>query len=86
MPSPGPEILYQWVLELMEALDDEVIVTALAALFPKSPAVADALRARTAAQFKVLALHILGSIQQEELRQKAVSLLNKSRLIEEPGR
>ena len=86
MPSPGPEVLYQWVLELMEAIDDEVLVTALAAHFPKSPAVATALRARTANQFKVLALHILESIEHEELRQKAGSLLNKARLIEETGR
>ena len=84
-PSPGSELLSQWVLELMDAIDEEVFVEALASLFPKSPAVAAALRARAAAQFKALALHIMEGPRQEELRQKAVSLLNRSRLIEESG-
>jgi CheY-like chemotaxis protein len=82
-PSPGPELLCQWVLELMDAIDEEVFVEALACLFPKSPAVATALRARAAAQFKALAQHFLESTRQEELRQKAVSLLNRSHLLEE---
>ena len=86
MPSPGSELLYQWVLELMDALDEEVFVEALACLFPKNPAVATALRARAAAQFKALALHILETTQQKELRQKADSLLNRSHLLEETGR
>jgi CheY-like chemotaxis protein len=86
MPSPGSELLYQWVLELTNALDEEVFVEALACLFPKSPAVATALKARAAAQFKALALHILESAQSEELRQKAVSLLNKAHLLEKADR
>ena len=86
VPSPGSDLLYQWVLELMDALDEEVFVEALACLFPKSPSVATALRARAAAQFKSLALHILESTQQEELRQKAISLLNRAKLLEEADR
>ncbi len=86
MPSPGSELLYQWVLELMDPLDEEVFVEALAYLFPKSPVVATALRARAAAQVKALALHILESTQQEELRQKAVSWRNWSRRLEEADR
>ena len=85
MPSPGSELFYQWVLELMEAIDEEVFAEALACLFPKSPAVATALRARAAAQFKSLALHILERTRQEELHQRAVSLLNRARLLEETG-
>jgi CheY-like chemotaxis protein len=86
MPSPGSDLIYQWVFELMDALDEEVFVEALACLFPKSPSVATALRARAAAQFKALALHILECTQQEELRQKAISLLNRAKLLEEADR
>jgi CheY-like chemotaxis protein len=82
-PSPSPDLLYEWALELMDALDEEVFVEALSCLFPKSPIVATALKARAAAQFKALATHILESTQQNELRQKAVSLLNRSHLLEE---
>lgn len=83
MPSPSSDLLYKWALELTDALDEEVFVEALACLFPKSPVVATALRARAAAQFKALATHILDRTRQEELRQKAVSLLNKSHLLSE---
>jgi len=83
IPAPGSELLYQWVLELMDSLDEEVFIDALACLFPKSPVVATALRARAAAQFKALALHILESTRREELCQKAVSLRNRSRRLEE---
>ena len=82
-PSPGPELLYQWVLELMDPLDEEIFVEALACVFPKSPVVATALKARLAAQFKTLAVHILESTQQADLRQKAGLLLNRSHLLEE---
>ncbi len=85
-PSPGSEFLYQWVLELMDALDEEVFVEALACLFPKSPIVATALKARLSAQFKALAVHILESTQQANLRQKAVSLLDRAHLLEEASR
>jgi CheY-like chemotaxis protein len=82
-PYPGPQLFSRWVLELMDALDEEVFIEALACLFPKSPSAATALKARAAAQVKALAVHILDSTQQTELRQKAVSLLNWSQLLEE---
>jgi len=85
-PSPGSDLLYQWVLELTDALDEEVFVEALACLFPKSPVVATALKARLSAQFKALAVHILERTPQAEIREKAVSLLNKSHLLEEASR
>jgi CheY-like chemotaxis protein len=85
-PSPVPEMLYQWALELLEALDEQVFVEALACLFPKSPVAADALRARTAAQVKALALHIRDRTGKEELRRRAVSLLDWSQLLEEASR
>jgi CheY-like chemotaxis protein len=89
-PSPDSELLYQWVLELMDALDEEVFVEALVCLFPKGPVVATALKARVAAQFKALAVHILDHTQQTELRQKAVSLkeltcLRSNHMMEEKG-
>ena len=84
--SPGSELLYQWVLELMDALDEEVFVEALACLFPKSPVVATALKARLSAQFKAFGVHIIEHTQQAELRQKAVSLLDRSRLLEEASK
>ncbi|HAM52988.1 MAG TPA: hypothetical protein DCP92_20670 [Nitrospiraceae bacterium] len=86
MPSPGSDLLYEWVLELTDAINEEVFVEALACLFPKSPVVATALKARAAAQFKALATYIVESTQRRELRRKAVSLLNRSRLLEKAGR
>lgn len=86
MPSPGPELSYQWVLELMDALNEDVFVEALACLFPKSPFVATALRARAAAQFKALAAHMMERTQREELLQKAVSLLDLAHRLEESSR
>jgi CheY-like chemotaxis protein len=81
--SPRPELLYQWVLEQTDAFDEEVFAEAIAALFPKSPSVATALKARAAAQFKALAIHVADHTQQAELRQKAASLLNRAHLLEE---
>jgi CheY-like chemotaxis protein len=84
--SPGPEVLYQWVLELTDAIDEELFVEALACLFPKSPVVATALRARWAAQAKALAVHIMERTHQGELHKKAADLLNRARLIEEANK
>ncbi len=81
--SPDSGRLYELALELMDALDEEVFVEALSYLFPKSPVVTTALKVRAAAQFKALATHILESTRQEQLRQKAVSLLKRSRRLEE---
>ena len=86
MSSPSPDLLYKLALELMGALDEEVFIEALSFLFPKSPVVATALKARAAAQFRTLATHILGNSQQEALRQKADSLLNRSHVLEKAGR
>jgi hypothetical protein len=81
-PSPSPELFFQWVLELMDAIDEDIFSEALACLLPKSPVVATALRARAAAQFKALADHIIEHTRQPELRQKAVSLLDRAHLLE----
>jgi len=81
--SPDAELRCKWVLELMDAFDEKVFVEALAGLFPKSPVVATALRVRAAAQLQALALHILELTRKEDLRQKAVSLMNLSRLLEQ---
>jgi len=80
-PSPSPEMAYQWVLELADALDDEVIAEVFGHLFPKSPAATIALRARAATQLKELALHIVERTKEAELRQKALSLLDLSQRL-----
>lgn len=85
-PSPGSDLSCRWVLELSDALDDEVLVEAVACLFPKNPVVATALRARAAAQLKALATYIMERAQHAELRQRAVSLFDRARLIEEANR
>jgi hypothetical protein len=74
-------LAYQWVLELVEALDEEVFAEALGYLFPKSPVAITALKARAATQMKELALHILKRIKEGKLCQKAVSLLDWSQQL-----
>jgi CheY-like chemotaxis protein len=81
-PSPGAELRFQWVLELTDALDEKVFVEALACLFPKGPVVAAALKARAAAHFKALAVHILKHTSQDDIHQKAAALLERSHLLE----
>lgn len=83
--SPDADLRYQWVLELIDAIDEEVFAEALACLFPKSPVATRALKARAAAQFKALGQHILERTREGELHQKAVSLLDRSRLLERAG-
>jgi CheY-like chemotaxis protein len=85
-PSPGSDLSYRWVLELTDALDDEVFVEAVACLFPKNPVVTVALRARLAAQFRALAIYMSAHTRQDELRQRIASLLDRARLIEEVNR
>ena len=80
--SPGPDLLCQWVLELADALDEEVFVEAVACLFPKNPVVATALKARAAAQLRALAAHVLKCTTQEDLRERAGVLRDKSRRLE----
>lgn len=77
-PSPGPVLCYEWALELIGALDEEVFAEALAYLFPVSSVAAAALKARAAAQFKSLALHIMEQTEESSLHQKAVLLLEWS--------
>lgn len=85
-PSPGQELIYQWVLELVDAIDEEVFAEALACLFPKNPIVATALKARAAAQFQALGEHIRHRAEEPGLRQKADSLLNRSQFLKQAGR
>ena len=77
-PSPGPVLSYQWALELIDALDEEVFAEAFACLFPVSTIATTALKARAAAQLKSLALHILEHTEKLPLRQKAISLIEWS--------
>jgi chemotaxis family two-component system response regulator Rcp1 len=73
-PLPSPTMACLWVLELSDAMDEEVFAEACGYLFPKSPVATLALKARAATQLKELALHILDRIEDTELRKKVVSL------------
>ncbi len=78
-PSPDAAMTYQWVLDLTDALDEEVFAEVLSYLFPKSPVAATALKSRMANQLWELSMHILKETKGEpELRQRAASLLDWS--------
>jgi hypothetical protein len=80
-PAPGLSLVYQWVLDLVDALDEEVFAEALGYLFPKSAVATTALKVRVATQLRDLALHVLNRTKEENLRQKAVSLLDWSQRL-----
>jgi CheY-like chemotaxis protein len=80
-PTPHPALVYQWVLELADALDEEVFAETCGYLFPKSPIATTALRARAGTQFKELALHVLKRTKEEKLCEKAASLLERSQQL-----
>lgn len=81
-PHPGAELSYRWVLELTDALDEEIFAEALSCLFTKSPVVTTALRVRAAAQISALASHITRHTGEGELHRKAASLFDRARLLE----
>jgi len=71
-------LCYQSALELAAAMDEEVFAEACGYLFPKSCIATTVLKARAGTQFKEPALHVLERTEEEELRQKAASLLEWS--------
>jgi CheY-like chemotaxis protein len=73
-PDPRPEEVYRWVLDLMRALNDEVVTEVIGCLFPKGPEATTALRARAAVHLKELAGHILDRTEEPDLRQRAERL------------
>jgi CheY-like chemotaxis protein len=75
-PSPDAAMTYQWVLDLTDALDEEVFAEVLSYLFPKSPEAATALKSRVANQLWELSMHILKETKEPELRRRAASLLD----------
>jgi len=81
IPTPRPALVYQWVLELADATEEEVFAEACGYLFPKSPVATAALKARAGNQFKELALHVLARTEEEKLRKKAASLLERSQRL-----
>ncbi len=82
--SPSTAEVCRWVLDLTDALDEEVFAEVLAFLFPKAPVAAVALKVRAASQLKDLADHILKRTEEAELRERARSLLDwAERLAEE---
>ena len=69
----------------MEALDEKVFIETFARLFPKNPVVIEALRARAAAHFKAVAVHILDHATQRENRERAAALLDRAHMLEAEG-
>ncbi len=76
--NPDADMTYQWVLDLTDALDEEVFADVYSYLFPKSPEAAVALKSRLASQLWELSMHILTGIKDPELRRRAASLLDWS--------
>lgn len=75
-PAPRTDEVYRWVLDFMDALDEEVVAEVTGCLFPKGPEATTALRARAAVQLKELASHILERTKEPELCRKAGRLLD----------
>jgi CheY-like chemotaxis protein len=76
--NPDAEMTYQWVLDLTDALDEEVLAEIYSYLFPKIPEAATALKSRLASQLWELSMHILRGSKEPELRRRAASLLDWS--------
>ena len=74
--APRPDEVCRWVLDLMGALDEEVVAEVIGCLFPKGPEATAALKARAAIQLKELASHILERTKEPELCRKAGRLLD----------
>ena len=84
-PAPSPGTACQWVLDLFDASDEEVLAEVCGHLFPKSPVATRALKARAGVQMKELALHILDRVENEESRKKATSLFDWSQRMGTEG-
>jgi len=70
-PAPQTDEVYRWTLDLIGALDEEVVAECIGYLFPKGPEATTALKARAALQMKELAGHILAGTKDLHLRQEA---------------
>jgi CheY-like chemotaxis protein len=75
-PCPAPKDICQWVVELLEAWDEEVFAEAFGNLFPRNPAVTTALKARAVGQLKELGGFLLKQSQEADSRRKADALLS----------
>jgi len=70
-PVPRPVEAYAWALDVVAAINEEVVAMVMGALFPKGPEATTALRIRAAIQMKELSCHILEQTDDQELHQKA---------------
>jgi len=68
---PTPAKACAWVLDLMEAVDEELFAEALGCLFPKGPAATIALKSRAATHLRELSRHILQCSTEIELCRRA---------------
>ena len=69
--APRPSEVYHWVLDLISALNEEVVAEVVGCLFPKGPEAITALKARAAIQLRELAYNILERTKDPELRLQA---------------
>jgi len=80
-PSPGRDLTYRWVLDLLDELDESVLSEVLGCLFPVSPVATMALKARAAAQLEEMAHHILANTSDDGVRQRAGNLLELAKRL-----
>ncbi len=73
--SPAPVEICEQVLDLVEAWDEEVFAEAFGALFPSSPAITMALKARAVGQLRALASYVLKQSREPELCRRSDALL-----------
>ena len=80
-PVPSHEEACRWVLDFVTVLEEEVFAEVLGCLFPKGPEATAALKWHVASQLKDLAIHVMQRTEDEELCQRARSLLDWSKRL-----
>ena len=83
--SPGRDLTYRWVLDLLDELDESVLSEVLGCLFPVSPVATMALKVRAAAQLEEMAHHFLSNTADDAIRLRAGSLLELAKRLNVEG-
>ncbi|WP_173202257.1 response regulator [Geobacter sp. SVR] len=79
-PSPGEACL--WALDVVDALDEQTGAEVLGCLFPKGPSAIIAIKGRAASQLRNLAQHVMKTVENGELHQRAQALLGWGERLE----
>jgi CheY-like chemotaxis protein len=82
-PAPAPAEVCRWVLELVNAWNEETSAETFGSLFSANPAVTLALKAQAVGQLRELARYILQRSQEPDLRQSAEALLSLAGRMED---